>query len=288
MAFHCLFVSDLHGRIDRYEKLFAAIERERPAAVFVGGDLIAVGRIAASGSDLICDEPIEELIRPGLSRLRRQLASAYPEVYLIPGNDDPRALVPLLGELEHDGLLRYMHRRSGQLGPHPVFGYACIPPSPLRLKDWERYDVSRHVDPGCTSPEEGYRSEPRPRSDVRYGTIAGDLTELAGDNDLEAAIFLFHVPPYQTQLDRAALDGIMVDHVPVDVNIGSIAVRRFIEKKQPLLTLHGHVHESSRLTGDWRDTIGRTICLSAAWDGTELALVRFDPARPTEASRELI
>jgi len=47
------------------------------------------------------------------------------------------------------------------------------------------------------------------------------------------------------------------------------------------VTLHGHVHESARLTGAWQDRIGRTVCLSAAHDGPELALVRFDlePAR---------
>jgi len=36
--------------------------------------------------------------------------------------------------------------------------------------------------------------------------------------------------------------------------VGSIAVRRFIEERQPLLTLHGHIHESARLTGDWRES----------------------------------
>ena len=77
----------------------------------------------------------------------------------------------------------------------------------------------------------------------------------------------------------------MVDHVPLDVHVGSIAVRRFIEARQPRLTLHGHVHESARLTGSWRDRIGRTLMLGAAHDGPELALVRFDLERPGAALR---
>jgi Icc-related predicted phosphoesterase len=89
-------------------------------------------------------------------------------------------------------------------------------------------------------------------------------------------------------LDRAALDGRMVDHVPMDVHVGSIAVQRFIAARQPLVTLHGHVHESARLTGAWRATSGRTVMLGAAHDGPELALVRFDPAQPDRATRELI
>ena len=89
-------------------------------------------------------------------------------------------------------------------------------------------------------------------------------------------------------LDRAALDGVAVEHAPLDLHIGSIAIRRFIEARQPRLTLHGHVHESARLTGAWQQRIGRTLCLSAAHDGPELALVRFDLDDPDQATRELL
>jgi hypothetical protein len=169
-----------------------------------------------------------------------------------------------------------------------VFGYACVPPSPFRLKDWERYDVSRFLDPGCTPPEEGAHSVEFDADEVRFGTIARDLEALVGGEDLAEALFLFHAPPYRTALDRAALDGRTVDHAPLDVHVGSIAIRRFIEERQPALTLHGHVHESARLTGRWSDRIGRTHCLSAAHDGPELALVRFDPDDPGAATRELL
>ena len=169
-----------------------------------------------------------------------------------------------------------------------VYGYACVPPTPFRLKDWERYDVSRYVDPGCVSPEEGHRSVAAPEEDVRWGTIADDLERLAGGEPLSSAVLLCHAPPYGSLLDRAALDGRSVDHVPLDPHVGSIAVRRFIEARQPLLTLHGHVHESARLTGAWRDRIGRTVCLSAAHDGDELALVRVDLEAPEGATRELV
>ena len=80
----------------------------------------------------------------------------------------------------------------------------------------------------------------------------------------------------------------MVEHVQVDVHVGSIAIRRFIETRRPALTLHGHVHESPRLTGAWRDRIGPTVLLSAAHDGPELALVRFDLENPAGATRELV
>ncbi|HVP58185.1 MAG TPA: hypothetical protein VMU02_08800, partial [bacterium] len=169
-----------------------------------------------------------------------------------------------------------------------IYGYAMTPPSPFRLKDWERYDVAQYVDPGAVSPEEGVRSVEVDANDVRYGTIAADLERLVGNDDLANAIMLFHAPPYRTGLDRAPLDGRSIDHVPLDVHIGSIAIKRMIEERQPMLTLHGHAHESARLMGVWREQLGRTIAISAAHDGPELALVRFDLEEPEKASRDLL
>jgi Icc-related predicted phosphoesterase len=279
----CLFVSDLHGRPDRYEKLLAAVEAERPGAVFLGGDLLPSGALSRSEGDFLL-----AWLAPRLEALRSRLGPEYPRVFAVFGNDDPRAEEESLAELERRSLLEHAHGRRITLGPDPVYGYACVPPTPFALKDWERYDVSRFVDPGSVSPEEGRRSVPAPQSETRWGTIAGDLAALAGTDDLARAVFLFHAPPYQTALDRAALDGQSVDHVPLDVHVGSVAIRRFIEARQPRLTLHGHVHESARLTGAWQDRIGRTVCLSAAHDGPELSLVRFETERPEEATRQLV
>jgi uncharacterized protein len=279
-----LFASDLHGREDRYRKLFRAIETERPDAVFLGGDLLPGGAAWAAWRD----RDFVGFLSEALEALRGALGDRYPRVLAIPGNDDPARDFEELGALREAGLLDLIHLRRVAIGAHAVIGYACTPPSPFRLKDFERYDVSRFVDPGCTSPEEGRRTVPADESDVIYGTIAGDLDALAGDTDLSDAIVLAHAPPYQTLLDRAALDGKMIDGVPLDVHVGSIALRRFIEARQPLLTLHGHVHESARLTGAWRERIGRTHLLSAAHDGPELALVRFDLDHLEGASRELL
>jgi len=284
----CFFVSDLHGRPGRYQRLWERILTERPRAVFLGGDLLPMVwdhswlREGGSG-DFLTD-----LVFPALAQLRDALGNDNPRVFAIPGNDDPRCEeeVFLYGEVR--GLWTYAHLRLADLDGRPVLGYACVPPTPFLLKDWERYDVSRFVDPGCMSPEEGKRTVPLPEHEVRYGTIAEDLAGLAGEADLREAICLFHTPPYGTVLDRAALDGKFVDHAPLDVHVGSIAVQRFLEARQPAVSLHGHIHEAARLTGEWRQQIGRTWCFGASHDGPELALVRFDPTAPATATRELI
>jgi Icc-related predicted phosphoesterase len=285
---HCLFVSDLHGDAHRYETLFEVIVSEHPGAVFIAGDLLPGGFSLTRMPDESSADFVHEALATGFRRVRDRLGSGYPEVYLILGNDDPRIEEMAVEEFASSGLWHYAHSRRVAFGRYPVYGYAFVPPSPFQLKDWERYDVSRYVDPGCVSPEEGMRTVPVPESEARYATMAEDLDRLIDADSVNEAIFLSHSPPYDTKLDRAALDGKMIDHVPLDVHVGSIAIRQMIEQRQPLLTLHGHIHESARLTGAWRDQIGRTHMFTAAHDGPELALVRFDLADLEDATRELI
>ncbi len=282
----CFFAADLHGHDDRYEKLCEAIARESPAAVMLGGDLLPRG--IRSENPNYSDYAVEFLI-PKFTRLRGELAGNYPLVFLILGNDDPRCEEDSFRLGQAEGLWQYIHDRRIPFAGFDIYGYAFVPPTPFSLKDWDRYDVSRYVDPGCISPEEGIRSVPALQQDLRWRTIREDLNLLTRDaTALDRAIFLFHAPPHGTPLDRAALDGKTHNHAPLDVHIGSIAIRRFIEERQPLLTLHGHVHESARLTGMWKTEIGNTVCINAAHDGPELSLVRFDPDCPRQASRELL
>jgi Icc-related predicted phosphoesterase len=283
----CLFVSDLHGQPDRYEKLWRAVEENVPEAVFLGGDLLP------SGMGLVSLDPahrdfVNDFLAPGFERVRNLLGKRYPDVFLILGNDDGRFEETAFLDVAASGLWVYAHNRCSSFSGYQVFGYAYVPPSPFMLKDWEKYDVSRYVSPGCVSPEEGRRSIPCPEHEIKYSTIQKDLAALAGDRALENAVFLFHTPPHETNLDRVANDGKMVDYVTLDLHVGSIAVSSFIKQRQPLVTLHGHIHESVRLTGSWRDRIGRTHLFGAAHDGAELALVRFDLENPNNASRELL
>ena len=280
------FVSDLHGHLSRYQKLFQVILTERPDVVLLGGDLLPDG--LSSSRDSPEKSFIHIVLQDGFGALKTQLSSTYPQILLILGNDDTRAEEIELMQGESLGLWNYLHFRKIDCGGFTVYGYACVPPTPFALKDWERYDVSRFVDLGCISPEEGWRSVPVSPQEIRYATIQADLELLTNNSDLSRAIFLFHAPPHQTTLDRVALDGRMIDNTPLDIHAGSIAIRCFIEKRQPLITLHGHIHESARITGSWRERLGRTWAFTAAHDGAELALVRFDPAEPEKAIRALI
>ena len=283
---HCFFATDLHGHIDRYDKLFAAMVGERPAAVFLGGDLLPRSSLASFYSRE--HGFVRDYLLPSFRKTREAMGVDYTDIFLILGNDDPRCQEMDFIAASDGGAWHYVHARKLTWRTYPIYGYACVPPTPFSLKDWERYDVSRYVPPGSISPEEGLRSIPAEESQVKWGTIQKDLAALAGENSLDRAVFLFQTPPCNTPLDRAALDEKTYEHIRLDVHVGSIAVQRFIEERQPLLTLHGHVHESARLTGEWKIRLGRTVSINGAHDGPELALVRFDLESPGEATRELL
>jgi Icc-related predicted phosphoesterase len=284
----CFFASDIHGRPERYTKLWRAIAEDPPGALFLGGDLLPSGMAGLASPAPDHRDFVNDFMARGFEQLRARLGARYPRIFLILGNDDDRFEEAAILDVAGTGLWTYVHDRCVSFGAWRVFGYACVPPTPFQNKDWERYDVSRYVDPGCVSPEEGWRSVPVAEGAIRYGTIEKDLARLLPAGSLDDAILLVHTPPYDTLLDRVANDGKMVDHVPLDLHAGSIALRRLIASRQPRLSLHGHIHESARLSGSWRDRIGDTHLFGAAHDGEELALIRFDLEALDSATRDLL
>jgi Icc-related predicted phosphoesterase len=78
----------------------------------------------------------------------------------------------------------------------------------------------------------------------------------------ERAIFNLHAPPFDSGLDLAFevaddLSLVTKGGRPVLKAVGSEAVRQIIEEYQPLLALHGHIHESRGAV-----RIGRTLCIN--------------------------
>ena len=207
---------------------------------------------------------------------------------MILGNDDPRSFEKLFITANNKKIINYVHNKTVKLDDFFVTGYSFVPPTPFQLKDWEKYDVSRYVDVGAVSPEEGIRTIDVNEDTKRYSTISEDLDILLKNAPPKKTIFLFHSPPYNSYLDVADLDGKKVDHAPLDVHIGSIAIERFIKNKKPFVTLHGHVHESTRLSGFWMQKFDSTYSFSAAHDGEELAVVIFDTDDLERATRKLV
>jgi Icc-related predicted phosphoesterase len=276
-----LITSDLHGSQRKYKFLFDKIRLFQPEAVFIGGDL--TGFAAKLNTYTSIKNFYRDYLELELEKLKFDLEKNYPEIFIIMGNDDPINQEDELERLSELGLIRYVNERIVQFKGYFVAGYSYVPPTPFMNKDWEKYDVSQFVDVGCVSPEAGFRSIPVDVHDLRFNTIKRDLNKMFYKLDLSNMICLFHSPPYQTNLDRAALDGIMVNHAPMDVHVGSIAIKEFIVNKSPYITLHGHIHESTRITGKWKEKIGDTICLQGAYEHNQNAIILFDLENPEDA-----
>jgi Icc-related predicted phosphoesterase len=81
--------------------------------------------------------------------------------------------------------------------------------------------------------------------------------------NMQDCIFNLHCPPFNTPIDLAPeLDATLKPVVRGGggvsmIHVGSTAVRSAIEKHQPLLGLHGHIHESRGFV-----KIGRTLCIN--------------------------
>jgi uncharacterized protein len=83
---------------------------------------------------------------------------------------------------------------------------------------------------------------------------------VAGVRDMKRVILSAHCPPFDSGLDEAPeLDAQMrpVSAGHALIPVGSTAVRRVIEQHQPILSLHGHIHEGRGIS-----RIGRTVCLN--------------------------
>jgi uncharacterized protein len=283
----CFFVSDLHGKMSRYEALFKMIRKEKPDFVFLGGDLLPHTSRSSVTTERESNSFVKDFLIRKFSALKDKMDCAYPEVFLIPGNDDQKLVFEGVAEGEKAELWRNLHNHCIVIGKYRFYGYAFVPPTPFMVKDWDKFDIYKEVEKGCIAPADGFHSLP-PEHDLQNDTIQLDLQRLIKDDEMQFSIFLFHSPPHSTFLDQAAFyAGNLVQGLAY-VSAGSKAIREFIEHKQPYITLHGHIHESARISGQWKQSIRRTLCMSAAHDGPELSLVTFELQDPLNSNRRLI
>ena len=93
--------------------------------------------------------------------------------------------------------------------------------------------------------------------------------EAAKLGDFDRAVFNLHVPPKNTPIDQAMLldaefRPVLRSGSPIISGVGSSAVREAIERHQPMLALHGHIHESR---GEAR--LGRSLSLNPGSEYSE-------------------
>ncbi len=169
-------------------------------------------------------------------RLEKFKQAMGKPVFIMMGNDDFSINLDVLEKAEIKGALKLMHKKVLPLGKFSIAGYGFISPTPFMIKDWERDEDE----------------------------MAADLKILSSKSDPKKTLFVFHAPPAETGLD-VLYNG---------SHSGSTAVLGFIKQKQPLITLHGHIHESPEMTGRWKQKIGKTVSINPG--GNAFAVVDLE------------
>jgi Icc-related predicted phosphoesterase len=195
------------------------------------------------------DDPtaVEELFRKLMNETMSRwidlaedrLAGTGIDCIFAPGNDDPFFIDDLLSSSDS------VVNPDGRVIELPG-GYSMISVGYSNRTPW-------------ASPRELDEDDLRAKIDL----------EVAKLDDPSRAVFNLHVPPKNTPIDQAmTLDAefrpIVKGGSPVIDGVGSSAVRDAIAEYQPMLSLHGHIHESR---GEAR--IGRTLALNPGSEYSE-------------------
>jgi len=143
-----------------------------------------------------------------------RLAGSTFKVYMAPGNDDHFEVDQII---EDSAVIVNCNNKNVMVGEHEMVTFSWANPTP-----WN-------------TPREKPDEELEPMLEALVGTV----------KDKSSAIFNFHAPPYGFALDLAPeLTKDLIQAADRKIHVGSKAVAKMIEKYQPLIGLHGHIHES--------------------------------------------
>jgi len=176
------------------------------------------------------EEHMLATVREWMDLADEKLAGTGIRCFVCPGNDD---------QLEVDEVIA--NAKTVELGEGRVIemdGYQ------MASSGWAN-----------RTPWDTYREEDEPQLAERIEKMVSQITAAP-----ERTIFSLHCPPYGTGLDDApelTAEMDLKDAGHAVKPVGSTAVRDAIERFQPALSLHGHIHEC-RAT----KRLGRTLCVN--------------------------
>lgn len=174
-----------------------------------------------------------------------RISKSGVQFYMMPGNDDDDGVDKAISQS------RFVINPVGKVisldDHHEMISFDHANPTPWHTpREWNEDDYYQHVK-----------------------TAASTL------KNVNRALFMIHVPPFDSGLDSAPeLDKDLRPRVTMGdvlrVPVGSTGVRRIIQELQPLVSVHGHVHEAPG-----QSKIGRTVCFNAGSEANQGILRGF-------------
>jgi len=275
------FATDIHGSEVCWRKFLNAAAFYQADLVVLGGDvtgkvMVPVTAFAGYWQATVGGETHRMRTRQELDEVKRRIRDrgSYPaivtpdelsELSAEEGAVDRRFTAEMISSLD-----RWMDMADGKLGGIPCILNGgnddiweiddVIEASPCVTfgegKSVELDGGFHLISMGWTNPTpwDTFREAPEPELAAKIEAVASKVP------DMERTIFNFHAPPYGTGLDEApALDSTLrpTHGGAVMKPVGSTSVRDAILRHQPMLSVHGHIHESRGIR-----KIGRTMAIN--------------------------
>jgi len=258
-----LFTTDVHGNTHYYDELCKVARETDVNVVINGGDMLPKDR------DLFAQD---QFISTHLANHFSELNNAGIRCLCYLGNDDLGIFDGLFEETcGRFPLVTNLAQRLVDVDGQEFIGMNWVVDYPFRLKDRCRKDMENYLfqpqlGAGVLSTPTGWKDIADWQSyAASLPTIEDELKALPRPQRMSDAIYVIHMPPR----------GIGLDECWSGAQVGSRALTRFLAKNQPRLSLHGHIHESPRVSGEWKAAVGRTTCIQPG-QGSSFTYVIID------------
>ncbi len=287
------FATDVHSSEKTFNKFLSAAEFYKVDALILGGDL--TGKFLAPfikerDGTYFTDfqgNPVTMRSEEELKKMEEVVRTAGYYVHHVTREeheklrDDKEEVNRLFEEKMLETLGRWINLAEETLRKTGISCYITGGnDDPFAVDDFMRAHSTDHVRycEGEVVDVCGYEMAASGYSNMTPWSLPRDLPEdqleLALDKvvskvgNYKKSIFTIHVPPYDTGLDLAIWlnKDLKYQHYgqPIEGPIGSHAVFNILDKYQPLLSLHGHVHESRCFY-----KLGKTTCFNPGSEYTE-------------------
>ncbi len=262
-----LALADVHQSEQHWDMLNRAVQEESPALVLIAGDLLP------KYEGILAQVSFVPRLREYASSIRAKGA----ELILTLGNDDNQLVIPEMEKGDREGLWHYIPDQVREVKKYDFCGCPWVRDYPFAYKYWVAPDSPGElfIDPVQLGPPAiiNADNEIEQIADLKAYledklSVTDSLDSMAEQvSDLKRSIWLIHDPPGGFELDLCATGN----------RVGSPAVYRFLKEKQPLLSIHGHIHEAPTYNGGiWTVKIGKTRCIQAGQVENDLSYVTFD------------
>lgn len=247
-----IYFSDIHGDVEKFEKVLKlAIEKNIENIVF-GGDLFPK-------RPEIRESTQKEFINGYLKEFYGKLQKNDIKFIGILGNDDLEIV-----EEEYYTMIKDFSNvididgKKADIENVSFIGLSKVLDTPFKRKNRivvengqempEQFSDKIYVKGNFISIDEW--------AEMRKTTVPkmeDCLENLPKPTEGSKAIYVLHDPPY----------GIGLDYCKDGSKPGSKAITKFLENSNAYMSLHGHIHESQKFSGVWNGKIGNTICIQA-------------------------